>query len=73
MVKSHTAEISECIDHMFGDVCEYDMMIHPLYEIRQKEGESVEEYMLQIHKAMVVIHRAYPDWVTDQEKNLAWD
>ena len=22
---------------------------------------------------MAVIHRAYPDWVTDQGKNLAWD
>ena len=48
-------------------------MIRSLYEIRQKEGESVEEYMLQIHKAMVVICRTYPDQVTDQVKNLVWD
>ena len=67
------AELLECMDHAFGDVCEYDTMIHSLYEIRQKEGESTEEYMLQIHEAMVVIHCAYPDWVTDQGKNLAWD
>ena len=33
-------------DCMFGNVCEYDMMIRSLYEIRQKEGESMEEYML---------------------------
>ena len=26
------------MDHMFGDVHEYDMMICSLYEIRKKEG-----------------------------------
>ena len=39
-------ELLKCMDCSFGDVCEYDMMIQSLYEIRQKEGESVEEYML---------------------------
>ena len=57
----------------FGDVHEYDTMIHYLYEIRQKEGESMEEYMLWIHEAVAVICCAYPDWVIDQGKNLAWD
>ena len=38
-------ELLECMDHRFGNVREYDMMIHSLYEIRQ-EGESMEEYML---------------------------
>ena len=68
--------VTELLEHMdcaFGDVHEYDMMIWSLYEIRQKEGESVEEYMLPIHEAVVVIHHAYPDWVTDQGKNLAQD
>ena len=37
-------KLLECMDHTFGDV--HDTMIHSLYEIRQKEGESVEEYML---------------------------
>ena len=50
-----------CMDHAFGDIHIYDTMIRSLYEIWQKEGESVEEYMLQIHKAVVVIHHAYPD------------
>ena len=58
-------ELLECMDLAFGDVRRYDTMICSLYEIRQKEGESVKEYMLQIHEAVVVIHRAYPDWVTD--------
>ena len=63
-------ELLESMDHGFGDVCEYDTMICSLYEIRQKEGESVEEYMLQIHEAIVVIHRAYPDQVTDWGEEL---
>ena len=29
--------------------------------------------MLQIHEAVVVIHHAYQDRVTDQGKNLVWD
>ena len=66
-------ELLECMDCTFGDVREYDTMIHSLYEIRQKEGESVEEYMLQIHEAVAVIHCTYPDWLMDQGKNLAWD
>ena len=39
-------KLLECMDHTFGDVCKYDTMICSLYEIRQKEGESMEEYML---------------------------
>ena len=43
------------------------------HEIWEKEGESMEEYMLWIHEAMLVIHCAYPHQVTDQGKNLVWD
>ena len=39
-------ELLECMDHAFGDVHKYDTMIRSLYEIRQKEDKSVEEYML---------------------------
>ena len=63
----------KCMDCTFGDVHEYETMIYSLYGIWQKEGESMEEYMLQIHEAMAVIHCTYPDQVTDQGKNLAWD
>ena len=54
-------ELLEWKDCTFGDVHKYDMMIHSLYEIRQKEGESIEEYMLQIHEAITVIHHTYSD------------
>ena len=66
-------KLLERMDHTMGNVHEYDTMIHSLYEIRQKEEESMEEYMLQIHEAIAVIHCAYPDQVTNQGKNLAWD
>ena len=56
-------ELLEHVDHAFGDMHEYDTMIHSQCEIGQKEGESVEEYMLRIHKAVAVIHHTYPDWV----------
>ena len=39
-------ELLEHMDRTFGDMQEYDTMICSLYEIRQKEAESVEEYML---------------------------
>ena len=48
-------ELFEHMDHMFGDMHEYDTMILSLHESRQKEGESVEEYMLQINEAVAVI------------------
>ena len=54
-------ELLECMDCASGDMHKYDMMICPLFEIRQKEGESMEEYMLQIHEAITVIHHAYLD------------
>ena len=66
-------ELLECMDSAFGDVHEYNTMIHSSHEIRQKEGESMEEYMLRIHEVVAVIHLAYPDRVTDQGKNLVWD
>ena len=49
----------EHMDCAFGDVHEYDTMIHSLYEIWQKE--SMEKYMLWIHEVVVVICHAYPD------------
>ena len=68
--------IPELLVHMdcaFGDMCDYDTIIRSLYEIRQKDSESVEEYMLQIHEAMAVICHTYPDQISDQGKNLTRD
>ena len=48
-------------------------MILCLYEICQKDGKTMEEYMLWIHEAVVVIHHTYPDRIADQGKNLTQD
>ena len=39
-------ELLAHMDHAFGDMCDYDTMIRSLYEIRQKDSKSMEEYML---------------------------
>ena len=44
-----------------------------MYKIRQAEKETVEEYMLHIHEAMVVIWRAYLERLTNQGKNFLRD
>ena len=66
-------ELLACMDCAFGDVHDYDTMIRSLYEIRQKDSESVEEYMLRIHEAFAVICHAYLDQISDQGKNLMRD
>ena len=47
------------MEKMFGNMHDYDAMIRTLYEVQQKEDETVEEYMLHIHNAIAVIHHAY--------------
>ena len=66
-------DLLACMYCMFGNIPNYDTMIWSLYEIQQKDSETVEEYMLQIHEAMEVIHHAYPDRISDQGKNLTRD
>ena len=43
-------ELLKCMDHTFGNVCDYNSMIQSLYEIHQKEHETVEEYILRFMK-----------------------
>ena len=43
------------MDHTFGNMHKYDSMIQSLYEICQKEHETVEEYMLRVHEAVAVV------------------
>ena len=62
--------VRELLEHMFGNVHDYDSMIRSLYEIQQKEAKSMEEYMLRIHEAVAMIRCAHPDHVLDEGKNL---
>ena len=39
-------ELLAYMDCAFSDMHDYDTMIKSLYEIRQKDSESTEEYML---------------------------
>ena len=68
--------VRDLLMHMektFGNKCYYDTMIRALYEVQQKEDETVEEYMLHIHEAVMVICHAYlecpPDWGRDLKKD----
>ena len=61
------------MEKMFSNKCDYDAMIRTLYEFQQKEDKMVEEYMLHIHDAVVVICHVYleclPDWGRDLKKD----
>ena len=61
------------MDRAFGEVSEVDTMIRSMYEICQTEKETVEEYMLCIHEAVAVIWRAYPERLTNQDRNFLHD
>ena len=66
-------DLLRCMDRSFGNVHNYNSMIQSLYEIHQKENESVEEYMLRVHKAVAVVKRTYPDQVPNEEEGLRRD
>ena len=51
----------------------YDAMIRTLYEVQQKEDETVEEYMLCIHNAVAVICCTYPERLPNQGRDLKKD
>ena len=52
---------------------DYDSMIWSLYEICQKQYETVEEYMLRVHEAVAVVKHAYPDQVPNEGVGLRRD
>ena len=60
--------VQDLLMHMektFGNKCDYDAMIRTLCEVQQKEDETVEEYMLRIHDAVMVICHTYPERLPD--------
>ena len=58
------------MEKMFGNKHDYNAMVRTLYEVQQKEDETVEEYMLCIHNAVTVICRAYPEHLPDHGRDL---
>ena len=68
--------VQDLLMHMektFGNKCDYNAMIRTLYEVQQKEDETVEEYMLHIHDVVTVICHAYPEHLPDHGRDLKKD
>ena len=61
------------MERTFDNKRDYDAMIRTLYEVQQRDDEMVEEYMLRIHEAVVVICQAYPDRLLDRGRDLKKD
>ena len=61
------------MEKTFSNKRNYDAMIRTLYEVQQKEDKTVEEYMLHIHDAVMVICRAYPECLPDRRRDLKKD
>ena len=49
------------------------MTVRSLYEIYQKEHETVEEYMLRVHEAVAVVKHVYLDQVPNEGKGMRRD
>ena len=74
--KGKDISVQDLLAHMektFGNKRDYDAMIRTLYEVQQKEDETVEEYMLHIHEAVMVICCAYPEHLPDHSRDLKKD
>ena len=66
--KGKDISVQDLLMHMektFSNKCDYDAMIRTLCEVQQKKDETMEEYMLRIHDAIVVICHAYPEHLPD--------
>ena len=67
-----TRDLLMLMEKTFSNKYEYNAMIRTLYEVQQREDETVEEYMLHIHNAVTVI-RHYPEHLPDRGRDLKKD
>ena len=68
--------VQDLLMHMektFGNKHNYDAMIRTLYEVQQRDDETVEEYMLHIHEAVAMIRHVYPEHLPDRGQDLKKD
>ena len=64
--------VKDLLMHMektFGNKRDYDAMIRTLYEVQQKEDETVEEYIRRIHDAVTVICHTYSEHLPDRGRD----
>ena len=66
-------DLLKYMDHTFGNMHDYDSMIRSLYEICQREHETVKEYMLRVHEAVAVVKHTYPNQVPNEGEGLRRD
>ena len=68
--------VQDLLMHMektFSNKRDYDAMIRTLYEVQQKEDETVGEYMLYIHDTVAMIRHTYPECLPDRGRDLKKD
>ena len=68
--------VHDLLMHMektFGNKHDYNAMIRTLYEVQQREDNTVEEYILRIHDAIAVICHVYPEHLPDWGRDLKKD
>ena len=58
------------MERTFSNKHDYDAMISTLYEVQQRDDETVEEYILCIHEAVAVICQAYSECLPDRGQDL---
>ena len=61
------------MERTFSNKRDYDGMIRTLYEVQQRDDETVEEYMLCMRKVVAVICRVYPECLLDRGWDLKKD
>ena len=61
------------MEKTFSNKRDYDALIRTLYEVQQRDDETVEEYMLYIHEAVTVICHVYPEHLPDRGQDLKKD
>ena len=68
--------VQDLLMHMertFSNKHDYNAMIRTLYEVQQRDDETLEEYMFRIHEVVAVICRAYLEHLPDQGQDLKKD
>ena len=61
------------MEKTFGNKRDYDAMIRTLYEVQQRDDETVEDCMLCIHEVVAVICHTYPECLPVQGQDLKKD
>ena len=56
------------LDSYYGDVLTLDALLHDLYAMEQKEGESVGNFGMRVEEVVEVMSQLFPDETPSEEK-----